>query len=237
MIEFKEVSYHYNGKAALEKVSFEIPEHTVCSVIGRSGSGKTTLLHLLAGLLPIQKGNISINGQPVSGVKKRTAICLQGSSLFPWKTNRENVLLSINGASIDMEQSVNDVFEELEIIDCLHKYPYEISGGEKQRVALARALIQKPELLILDEPTSSLDAITKEVTQNMIMKLHKHYGMTLLTVTHDIEESVFLGEKILVLNSGKIFSEVQNKTFGNEMLRKEIDFYKTCIELREVLGS
>lgn len=238
MIQVRSLTHMYGQLTALHQLTMNIPTQTTCAIIGRSGSGKTTLLHLLAGLLPLQQGEIQINGQLLTSVREKTAIVMQNGSLFPWKTIEENVELSLLGTSNAIKkQTVGEILDELEMLEYAKKLPHELSGGQRQRAAIARALAQKPDLLILDEPTSSLDAITKEIIQNLILNLHKKHDMTLVTVTHDIEEAVFLGQKVLVLKEGLLTHESHNPLFGKDTLRLDLEFYKACIQLREVLDK
>lgn len=235
MIECRDLSIHYADYKALNQIHLRIPNGSTCAIIGRSGSGKTTLLHAVAGLKKPTHGSISIGGAPVTGVRKGTSIVLQGSSLFPWKTIGDNLALALHHEVVNPELRIEKVLDELEILKHRHKYPYELSEGERQRAAIARALVSEPDVLIMDEPTASLDAITKEIIQQQILKLHKLHGMTLILVTHDIEEAVFLGGQILVIKDGKIVHSAANDLFGSAELKKQLPFYERCISLREVL--
>lgn len=237
MIECRALNYRYGQYQALDQIHLSIPNGTTCAIIGRSGSGKTTLLHLLAGLKKPDSGAVLIHGEPVTQVRKRTAIVLQGSSLFPWKTVAQNLRLAIDPAVKDADNRIDAILEELEIKVHRNKYPYALSEGERQRAAIARALISEPDVLIMDEPTAALDAITKEVIQRQILSLHKRHGMALVLVTHDIEEAVYLGAQIVIIKSGRVLQTMENDLFGSYELKKQLPFYKRCIELREVLDQ
>lgn len=237
MIECRQLSLRYEQHQALDRVQLSIPNGTTCAIIGRSGSGKTTLLHLMAGLKKPDSGAVLIHGEPVTQVRKRSAIVLQGSSLFPWKTIGQNLALAIDPAVKDADQRMDAILEELEIQRHRDKYPYALSEGERQRAAIARALVSEPDVLIMDEPTAALDAITKEVIQRQILSLHKRHGMALVLVTHDIEEAVYLGAQIVVIKAGRVVQTLENDLFGSFELKKQLPFYQRCIALREVLDQ
>lgn len=220
----------YGSFDALKAIHFDIPIGSTCAIIGRSGSGKSTLLHALAGLISPSCGTLEIPS-------KKIALVLQSGSLFPWKTVEQNLALALNKPVKACYDAIFTVLNELEMTEHAKKYPHELSGGEKQRIAIARALITEPDLLLLDEPTSALDAITKELIQEFIARLHKKHGMTLVCVTHDIEEAAFLGEKILILKQGELQKELENPHYGNPEIRRQLSFYEHSIRIREVLDT
>jgi NitT/TauT family transport system ATP-binding protein len=235
MIECRDLSVYFGTYHALKRINLNIPSGSTCAIIGRSGSGKTTLLHTMAGLKKPDQGGVYIGGNQITGVRKGTCVVLQGASLFPWKTVRQNLSLALDLFASDPEKRIQKVLEELEILKHIDKFPYELSEGERQRVAIARAIVCEPDVLIMDEPTASLDAITKEVIQEQILKLHKTHGMALVLVTHDIEEAVFLGRQIFIIKEGEITDTIDNTLFGSFELKKQLPFYERCIALREVL--
>ncbi|MBM4338652.1 MAG: ATP-binding cassette domain-containing protein [Deltaproteobacteria bacterium] len=209
MIEVKDLSaaYHENRskKIVFEGVSFEVSSSVPLSVIGPSGCGKTTLLYLLSGLKKPEKGEILFRGEQLNGHRREIALVLQHYRLLPWKTVFQNASLGlrIRGFSKkEMKETVFPVLKELTIDHLLDRFPNQLSGGEKQRVAIARALALKPSLLLLDEPFSSLDALTREHLQNLILSICRQRELGLVHVTHSIEEAAFLGEKALVMNEG-----------------------------------
>lgn len=237
MIRCSDLSINYGDFEAIKNVNLHVEKNSSCAIIGRSGSGKTTLLHAISGLNQKHAGEITIDGKKVQGVRPSTSIILQKNSLFPWKTVKENLTLALPNIKDFRKNStkVESVMAELEIEMHGDKYPSELSGGERQRVAIGRGLISSADLLIMDEPTASLDAITKEVIQNLILNLHKTHKVTFIAVTHDIEEAVFLGGKILILKNGEISASFSNELFGTFEPRKQLAFYEKCIMLREVL--
>lgn len=240
MIEVKNLSVSYGSERALDDVSFTIERNTTCAIIGPSGCGKTTLLYCLAGLLAPMAGSVTVNEQPIEGIRLDTALILQDYGLFPWKTVWKNISLGLQVRGIDKgkeKQIVGSILRELGIEKYKQKYPMELSGGQKQRVAIARSLALKPDLLLMDEPSAALDAITKEHLQNLILKLYKAHPMTIMMVTHSIEEAVFLGQKIVIMDEGKIKTILDNPHFGDENLRSKQDFYNICLEVRQYMNS
>ncbi|MDF2591265.1 MAG: transporter related protein [Clostridia bacterium] len=240
MIDVKNLTVYYGSERALDDVSFTIEKNTTCAIIGPSGCGKTTLLYCLAGLLAPLSGNMTVGGQPISGIRLDTALILQDYGLFPWKTVWKNISLGLQVRGLDKakeNQIVESILRELGIEKYKKKYPMELSGGQKQRVAIARSLALKPDLLLMDEPSSALDAITKEHLQNLIVKLYKAHPMTIMMVTHSIEEAVFLGQKIVIMDEGKIKMILDNPHFGDEDLRNKQEFYNICLKVRQYMNS
>lgn len=235
MIEITDLSIRYGEEAALDHISLSIESETSCSIIGASGCGKTTLLLTLAGLLRPDTGIIEINGEQLKGVRKGTGLILQEYGLLPWKTVWDNLsfpLRSRGYLKTEIETSVADILKTLGLEECTKKFPGELSGGQKQRVAIGRALALEPDLLLMDEASSSLDAITREHIQDLIRGISRERRVTLVLATHNIEEAVFLGRKIIVMKDGKIKQAADNPVFGKTGLRNDPDFYKTCVLVR-----
>lgn len=239
MISIKNVTFAYENTKVLKEVSLDVPRGTSYAIIGASGSGKTTLLYSLAGLVSINEGDIRIDGQSVreEGCKSVTLI-LQNLGLFPWKTVRDNVLMGLKKEKLSKEEKVKRVEEllnELDIYSIKDKYIDDISGGQKQRVAIGRALVSGEEVLLLDEATSALDSMTKEKIQDLLLEIHLKRNNTMVFVTHSIEEAVFLGEKIVVMEKGKIKEVISNPYFKDKELRKRKEFFDICMEVRRSL--
>ncbi len=240
MIKCKDIVVKYDNFIAINKINLFVSKNTSCAIIGKSGCGKTTLLYTLAGLLQPENGQVEIDNKLITGIRKETGVILQNHGLFPWKTVWQNVSLGLKIRRKKpnfIKKEVATILKKLDIFEQKDKYLNQLSGGQKQRVAIARSIAIKPDLLLMDEPTSSLDAITKEDFQKKILKLYKNQDLTMVFVTHDIEEAVFLGQKIIIMEAGKIKREISNDLFGNESIKKEIDFYKICLEVRDILGE
>ncbi len=233
---------------ALDGLDLSVPRGSSLAVVGPSGCGKSTLLYAIAGLVPRTGGTLEVDGRPARA-RDGTALVFQDYGLFPWKTARQNVELGFrtrNGpasagrgsrrASRDRALSLLGRFGVAPGAD---KYPAELSGGERQRTAIARALASEPDLLLLDEPSSSLDALSKESFQRTILGLCSHSdsprGLTVVLVTHDIEEAVFLGSSVAVMVRGRIRAVRDNPLFGDPALRERLDYYEFCLSIRRLL--
>ncbi len=240
MIQLKDLSVNYGHESVLKGIDLHIPENSTCAIIGSSGCGKTTLLYVLAGLLPPAQGQIVINNKPLKGVRRETGIILQNTGLLPWKKVWNNVALGLKARNLDkslLRQKVEGILNELDMLPHKDKYPGQLSGGQKQRVAIARTLVTNPDLLLMDEASSALDAITREHIQNLVLRIYKKNPITLLTVTHSIEEAVFLGQIIVVMDRGVIKHRMNNPYFGNENIRSTREFYDICLEVRKQLSA
>ncbi|HTU71901.1 MAG TPA: ABC transporter ATP-binding protein [Trebonia sp.] len=190
------------GRRILADISLTVARREFVCVIGTSGGGKTTLLRTIAGLLPTASGGVSLGGSAVRGPSPRTALVFQHFGLFPWKTVRSNVSygLRVQGRPVE-ERLISRVLEALGLSAVAGYYPAQLSGGMKQRVGIARALVAEPEMLLLDEPFSSLDAITREALQNEVLRLWEaNPRMTALQVTHDIDEALLMADRVLVVS-------------------------------------
>ncbi len=176
----------------------------------------------------------------MTDIRKETAIILQDDGLFPWKTVYDNVALPMQIENLKpnlIEDTVVDLLKRLDIGCHMDKFPpHTLSGGEKKRVAIARALAKSPNLLLMDEPTGSLDMITKEQFQDQILNIYKSQKLTMMLVTHDIEEAAFLGEKIIVMNEGSVSAVLDNPTFLKDDIRHQIEFYELCLKIRKELS-
>lgn len=226
------------------------------SIIGPSGCGKSTLLYLVAGLRQPQAGTVLVDGQPVPRPRASTGLVLQDYGLLPWATVWENVdLVRRIGAFYRSkpgpggarpyprpdipEARVEYWLQRLGISGQRDKYPAQLSGGQRQRAAIARSLLQQPDLLLMDEPFSSLDAVTREDLQRLTVELGKETGVTTVVVTHTIEEAVFLGQRILVLDlpPNRVARIVENLGAADPSYRQQPDFWHKTVELRGMLQS
>ncbi|MGN6712689.1 ATP-binding cassette domain-containing protein [Anaerocolumna jejuensis] len=239
LVRMRDVSFDYEGKRILRNINLALKKGASYSLIGKSGTGKSTLLNLAAGLLSPKEGSIEILSAPLKGTRKETAIMFQELALFPWQTvyQAASMPLKLSGKKEkqEIERRVAELLEELGLIGLQNKYPHQLSGGERQRAALARGLIGQPDLLLMDEPTSSLDSITKESIQELIIKQQQKLKATLLFVTHDMEEALILGESILLLNGDGTVTELENPCYFRKEQRKSIEFYEQCIHFKELL--
>jgi NitT/TauT family transport system ATP-binding protein len=207
-LNFSEVSKDYaqrGGKPlrAIDKVSFEVTEREVCVLLGPSGCGKSTLLRMAAGLDRPSEGSIALAGTPVVGPSRDRGMVFQTYTSFPWLTVRENVEygLRVNGETLSIKEGTADYFIERVKLDAFRDaYPDQLSGGMRQRVALARALANYPRLLLMDEPFGALDAETRWQMQELLLDVVSKEAMTVLIVTHDIDEALFLGDRIVFLS-------------------------------------
>jgi NitT/TauT family transport system ATP-binding protein len=186
----------------LDGIGFEILEREFVSIVGPSGCGKTTLLHCLAGLHPTSSGLILCDGAPVGGAHLKCAMVFQSPTLLPWRNVRDNVAygLALRGRrDADAEARVAALVKLVGLSDFERHYPHELSGGMQQRVNLARALAVGPEVLLMDEPFAALDAQTREDMQAELLRIWEHDRRTVVFVTHQIEEAVYLSDRVLVL--------------------------------------
>lgn len=239
MIEVRDLRVEYPGRppvTALAGVTFSLPAGAACAVIGPSGCGKTTLLHALAGLVAPAAGEVRVAGEVVRGPRERTAVILQDFGLFPWKTVWANAVLGleIRGRLASGRERVEALLRELGLWELRHRFPAQLSGGQRQRVAICRALALEPDLLLMDEPFSSLDALTREAMQELLAGILRRGRMTAVLVTHDIAEAAFLGRHILVMAPGRVAWQVPNPGALEPGYRATPAFHQLCSRLREL---
>ncbi len=226
-----------SGMPILEGVSLELHAHETMAVIGPSGGGKTTLLYILCGLLPPDKGVVLLNDVPVNKCSTEIAIILQDFGLLPWKTILQNVALGLKIQGVDKRQRhqrARQVLMELGLAGRERDYPTQLSGGEQQRVAIARALAMSPKLFLMDEPFSSLDAITREKVQLTFLETWMTNRIPYVLVTHSINEAVLLARKILIM-AGKpasIVASFDNPNFGDPAYRHQESYFQTALTVR-----
>ncbi len=233
MIEARSVGYAYKETVALRDVSFRLPVGQTLAVVGPSGCGKTTLLSLMAGLAPVNEGELLVAGSPVQPRRPGTALILQDYGLLPWKTVRENVALGLRIRSMDPAPA-DLALKEVGIAELASRWPHQLSGGQRQRVAIARSLALGPDLLLMDEPFSALDALTREEMQDLLLSIWRKRRTSLVLVTHSITEAVYLGQQIIVLSPrpGRIVGHFQNGSVGD---RRSPAFFELVNEVRDAL--
>ncbi|MCF8008567.1 MAG: ABC transporter ATP-binding protein [Halanaerobiales bacterium] len=240
MIKVENLFFSYQCKDVVKNINFTIREGESLAIIGPSGCGKTTLVYLLANLLTPNQGQIKINNSIIDNIRKKTGVILQNYGLFPWKTVYDNVSLGLEVRHFNkkkIKEKVLEVLNRLNIEEYKDNYPAELSGGQRQRVAVARSLILKPDLLLMDEPFSALDAITREEMQNLILHIHKDNNLSFIIVTHNIDEAVFLGQNIAIMKEGTFIDQLDNPYFGDFKLREKEEFFKLCKNLRTMMSG
>ncbi|WP_231558507.1 ABC transporter ATP-binding protein [Modestobacter caceresii] len=191
---------------AVRDLTFSVGDGELVCIVGPSGAGKTTLLKCIAGLLEPTSGTVTLAGSRVDGPPEAMAVVFQeyGRSLYPWLTVKGNVELPLKQKKLDKarrRELVRDALEAVGLADVHSAYPWQLSGGMQQRVAIARAVAYEPKVLLMDEPFAAVDAQTRADLEDLIRSLWHKLGVTILFVTHDIDESVYLGQRVLVLSS------------------------------------
>lgn len=250
MLILDNVNIHYKLKKETHEVikdlSLQIKQGEALIILGSSGCGKSTLINALAGTIPIARGKIDfVMGKESNALTPKThkiGIIPQNCGLLPWKTVKENCLLplKIRHESMDMKrkQEILDIYESLNITNILNKYPKELSGGQVQRAAIARAFIIKPDLLLMDEPFSALDAITRDEARELFLKVWSQNKPTTVLVTHSIEEALYLGNTIIVMGTknGDIKYQMENPYYG-KLYPEEANYLNTKRLLRDMLNT
>ena len=189
---------------AICEVSFTVREREFVAVVGPSGCGKTTLLKCIAGLSHPSTGQTRFEGNPVNSPMTDMALVFQdySRSLFPWLTVRKNVLLPLRGRTrAEREQVVRESLDAVGLVNFIDHYPWQLSGGMQQRVAIARALARQPRVLLMDEPFASVDAQTRAELEDLVLRIHAEFEVTMLLVTHDIDESVYMSDRVIILTA------------------------------------
>ena len=238
LIKDLNMHYHHVNLHVLKDINFTCKDAEIFSLIGPSGCGKSTLLNILAGNVKSHTGTISLNGGSLDHKAMSIGLIAQDYGLLPWKTVYGNITLPLKIKKLkiaDYKQKIDYVMKHLQIEHLKKRYPNQISGGQKQRVAIAKTFIMDLNLLLMDEPFSALDAITREQTQALFLEIWADKKPSTLFVTHSIEEAVFLGKKILIFSPspGKIVATIDNPVFGG--LRTSAEFYNTCTNVREIV--
>lgn len=205
-IESKNIIKKFENTQVLKELNLTINSGEFVCVVGRSGCGKSTFLRLLAGLEKVSQGEITLDGVKINGVHPDIRIMFQDSRLLPWRTVIENVALGLPKESYDL---AIDALKEVGLENKANEWPANLSGGQKQRVALARALVHKPRLLLLDEPLGALDALTRIEMQTLIERIWQEHKFTVLLVTHDVSEAVILGDRVVLIEEGKITLDLE----------------------------
>lgn len=202
-VQFQQVKKSFGSLEVVANFNAEIKSGELVALVGPSGCGKSTLLHILAGLEQPSSGQVIAQGQAVNGPNPTRTLMFQEHALYPWLTLQQNVALALefqNVAKKEARQTASQWLEKVQLQGFDHYYPHQVSGGMRQRAAIARAFISKPEILLLDEPFGALDALTRLVLQDELRKLIAEHQPTVLLVTHDVDEALFLADRILVFS-------------------------------------
>ena len=208
-IVIDQVSHEYRparGRAvlALDDVSLAVRDREFVALLGPSGCGKSTLLYLVGGFLPVERGRIAVEDRPVAGPGPDRGIVFQHFALFPWKTVRQNVLYGLEKQGLERGERARRARDFIELVGLAgfeDSYPAQLSGGMKQRAAIARTLAIEPRVLLMDEPFGALDAQTRSLMQGELLRIWQRSRKTVIFVTHDVQEAVFLAERIAVMSA------------------------------------
>lgn len=209
-LELKNVSRTFAGKPAIRNITFSTKPGEIIGILGTSGCGKSTLLRAISGLDQDYDGEITIHGETTKGVQKTTGFIFQEPRLFPWLNVLDNVTFALKGIKEEKTRLGRRYLKSVGLDGSEHLYPKQLSGGMAQRVAIARALVTSPEILLLDEPFSALDAFTKMQLQDLLLDVWKTYQSTIVLVTHDIDEAIYLCDRVIILRGqpGEIVKEL-----------------------------
>ena len=229
ILEVKNLSYSFGNNPILKDINIHVNENEMVAIVGSSGVGKSTLFNLIAGVLKKQTGEITINGS--DDYIGKVAYMLQKDLLFEHKTIINNVILPLIIAKVNKKKALeegNKILKQFNLDKYANKYPQQLSGGMRQRVALIRTYMFKRKIFLLDEAFSALDAITKKELHKWYLDLKKEFNLTTLLITHDIEEAVFLSDRIYILGNkpGEIIGEIKIKINPNEDIDVQRLFYK-----------
>ena len=229
ILDIKNLSYSFGNNPILKDINIHVNENEMVAIVGSSGVGKSTLFNLIAGVLKKQVGEITINGS--EDYIGKVAYMLQKDLLFEHKTIIDNVILPLIIAKVNKKEAFeegNKILKQFNLDKYANKYPQQLSGGMRQRVALIRTYMFKRKIFLLDEAFSALDAITKKELHKWYLDLKKEFNLTTLLITHDIEEAVFLSDRIYILGNkpGEIIGEIKIEINPNEDIDVQRLFYK-----------
>jgi len=250
MIKLRNINFgHPKQPNVFQDFSWEVNAEETWAVLGPSGCGKSTLLFLLAGLRFPTKGSITINGNALSRPRPQTGLIIQEYGLLPWATVMQNAALGLqirgfygpDGTHVPENYkpgiNLDSWLSRLGLETHLTKYPSQLSGGQRQRTAIARTLALEPDLILMDEPFSSLDAPTREALQNLIIELQSEQALTMVVVTHSIEEAAILGKKVLIMIDPPNYAPniLVNPGAGKHGFRESEEYLMVCRQLRSML--
>lgn len=244
-LNFSQVNKHFNTNKGnlkvLQDINLEVRPKEFISIVGSSGCGKSTLLRLIIGLDNEYQGAIELDGKAISGTDLNRGIVFQEHRLLPWLNVEQNIAIALQNAALSPHDKRKTVQEHIDLVGLQgfeKSYPHQISGGMSQRVAIARGLVNRPEVLLLDEPFGALDALTRTRLQNELQSIWEKEGITMILVTHDVEEAVFLGNRVVVMEPrpGRIKSILEvDLPFPRD--RTSYDFLKIKKEVLKEFGG
>lgn len=241
LFRFRNVGLSLGGKLILDDISIDIRKGEILCIVGASGCGKTTLLRLAGGLYQPSSGSVAFDGVPMTAPRQDVAIVFQdyGRALLPWRTATGNVSLALEAANVPVAERkarIEACLSKVGLVGHAEKYPTEMSGGMQQRLQIARCLAQEPQALLMDEPFGALDAMTRQSLQDEALALHAETGATIVFVTHDLEEAIYLGDRVigLLAHPGRVGIEVEVDLPRprNQLSTRE---HPTFLRLRRVL--
>ncbi|WP_411170106.1 ABC transporter ATP-binding protein [Clostridium sp. MB05] len=244
MIQIKNISVFYESKErvkALESVSFKAESDDICAIIGPSGCGKTTLLNVLSGIIKKYEGEVLLDKEELNPHIHKIGLIPQNFGLLPWKTVKENCLLpfKIRGEKINSEtiEKMNTMMKRLNINGLENRFPRELSGGQRQRVSIVRSFLMKPDLLLMDEAFSALDAIIRDEAQELFLDIWNENKMTTFFVTHSIDEALYMGKKIIVMSNtpGEIIEVIDNTLFNNKNYKEDKDYSRLFSHIKNMV--
>ena len=236
MLEIKDLSASYDGINAIKNINLHVKTGEIYTIVGPSGCGKSTLLKTVAGLLCADNGTVLLNGQAVNNQQHTIGYIPQSYGLLPWQTVGDNLKTVLKIKKMPLEKDENAVIDvalkRVGLLDTKKKFPKALSGGQQQRIAIARALVLEPDLLLMDEPFSALDALVKEDMQAFFREVWQasEIGATLF-ITHDIEEAVFLGHKVVVMLPGRVVAVLESPSTD----RSSSEFTVLCSQIRQLM--
>lgn len=215
LISIQNISKKFNDlNVVFEQISLDIKKGEVVVILGKSGCGKSTLLNIIGGFETATSGNVLLDCQKIMRPTRKCVMLMQSYGLLPWKSVLKNVLFALEESPIKKEERLEQAKHYLKMVDLsdhLNALPSELSGGMKQRVAIARALVMRPEVILMDEPFAALDTFTRYHLQDELLKIQKEEGTTIILVTHDIDEAIYLADRVIIMapNPGRIQKEIK----------------------------
>ncbi|MEL6231532.1 MAG: ABC transporter ATP-binding protein [Cyanobacteria bacterium J06627_3] len=229
---------------AIEDISLDIEPNTFVSIIGPSGCGKSTLLNMVAGLSPVTRGEILLNGHPIQGPGPDRGMVFQNYALMPWMTVEENIRFAVETVypKLSPKQRTRNIKEQIQLVGlegAEKKHPHELSGGMRQRVGIARALAINPQILLMDEPFGALDALTRGFLQSEVERIWEQQRKTVIMITHSIEEALLLSDRIVMMTRGPAarVDEILEVPFPRPRNRETIDQHPAYHDLKAEMES